>query len=183
MTVLAPKNKYELADMFKFAMSFDGPIAVRYPRGTAYEDLKEFRSPIVLGKSEVIKSGAEIAFFALGSMVETAQKVVTRLAEQGIEATLVNARFAAPLDKEMIASLAKDHDILVTLEENVLSGGFGEHISSFVCENDLSIKVHIVSIPDAYVEHGNVSILKKDIGIDEDTIYKKVLELLKQRRL
>ena len=179
MTVMAPKNKYELADMLKYAVNYEGPIAVRYPRGTAYEGLKECRSPIVFGKSEVIKSGSKIAFLALGSMVETAEKVIARLAEQGIEATLVNARFAAPFDKEMIVSLAENHDILVTLEENVLSGGFGEHVSAFVSEKKLSLQVHTVAIPDAYVEHGNVSILKRDIGIDDYTIYYKVLELLK----
>ncbi|MBE5888089.1 MAG: 1-deoxy-D-xylulose-5-phosphate synthase [Lachnospiraceae bacterium] len=179
MTVMAPKNKYELADMMKYSVGFDGPIAVRYPRGTAYDGLKEYRSPIEFGKSEVIKKGSKIAFFALGSMVETAQEVVNRLAEQGVEATLINARFAAPFDKDMVVSLAEEHDILVTLEENVLSGGFGEHVSSFVGEKDLELKVQIVAIPDAYVEHGNVSILKKDIGIDADTIYEKVIELLK----
>ena len=179
MTVMAPKNKYELADMMKFAVGYDGPIAVRYPRGTAYDGMKEYRALIEFGKSEVLKKGSKIAFFALGSMVETAQEVVTRLAAQGIEATLINARFAAPFDRDMVVSLAKDHDILVTLEENVLSGGFGEHVSSFVSEKDLELKVQIVAIPDAYVEHGNVSILKKDIGIDAETIYEKVLELLK----
>lgn len=179
MAVMAPKNKYELADMLKYAVYYDGPIAVRYPRGTAYEELKEYRSPIIFGKSEVIKSGSKIAFLALGSMVETAEKVISRLAEQGIEATLVNARFAAPFDKEMIVSLAENHDILVTLEENVLSGGFGEHVSAFVSVNKLSLQVHTIAIPDAYVEHGNVSILKRDIGIDDCTIYYKVLELLK----
>ena len=179
MTVMAPKNKYELADMMKFAVEYDGPIAVRYPRGTAYDGMKEYRASIEFGKSEMIKKGSKIAFFALGSMVETAQEVVNRLAEQGIEATLINARFAAPFDRDMVVSLAKDHDILVTLEENVLSGGFGEHVSSFVSEKDLELKVRIVAIPDAYVEHGNVSILKKDIGIDADTIYEKVSELLK----
>ena len=178
MTVMAPKNKYELADMMKFAVEYDAPIAVRYPRGTAYDGLKEYRNPIELGKSEIIKKGSKIAFLALGSMVETAEEVVKRLEEQGVEATFVNARFAAPFDKDMVVSLAKEHDILVTLEENVLSGGFGEHVSSYVNEKDLKIKVHIVALPDAYVEHGNVSILKKDIGIDADTIYEKVLELL-----
>ena len=179
MTVMAPKNKYELADMMKFAVSFDTPIAIRYPRGTAYEGLKEFRSPIAYGKSEVIKQGSKIAFFALGSMVQTAEKVVARLEEQGVEATLINARFAAPFDKDMVVSLAENHDILVTLEENVKSGGFGEHVSAFVSEKDMDMKVHIVAIPDVYVEHGNVNILKQDVGIDENTIYEKVSELLK----
>lgn len=179
MVVMAPKNKYELADMMRFAVDFEGPIAVRYPRGTAYGGLKEHRAPIAFGKSELIKEGSKIAFLALGSMVETAHEVVERLLEQGVEATLVNARFAAPFDKDMVVSLAKEHDILVTLEENVTSGGFGEHVAAFVSEKNLDLKVQIVAIPDVYVEHGNVSILKKDISIDADSIYEKVVELLK----
>ena len=178
MTVMAPKNKWELADMMKFAMKFETPIAVRYPRGTAYEGLKEHREPIACGKSECIKRGTKIAFLALGSMVKTAELVVERLKEQGIEATLINARFAVPFDKEMICSLEKDHDLLITMEENVTSGGLGEHVSTFVNERGLNLKVHIIAIPDAYVEHGNVEILKKDIGIDEDTVYEKVIKLL-----
>ena len=179
MTVLAPKNKYELADMMQFAMHFDTPIAVRYPRGTAYDGLKEKRAPIALGKSEMIREGNGIALFALGSMVETAEKVAEKLKEDGIEATVVNARFAAPFDKEMVTSLAENHKLLVTLEENVASGGFGEHISSYVSEQDLDLKVQIVAIPNAYVEHGNVEQLKKDIGIDAESVYYKISSLYK----
>jgi 1-deoxy-D-xylulose-5-phosphate synthase len=182
MTVMAPKNKYELADMLKFAVNYDGPIAVRYPRGTAYDGLKEFRSAVEFGKSEELRKGCKIAFLALGSMVVTGQEVVERLAEQGIEATLINARFAVPFDKDRIVELAKDHDVLITLEENVLSGGFGEHVAAFVNEKNLELKVHIVAIPNAYVEHGNVSILKKDIGIDADSILKKALEALNETK-
>lgn len=180
MTVMAPKNKWELADMMQFAVNFDTPIAVRYPRGTAYDGLKEFRAPIQLGKSETISEGNEIALFALGSMVQTAEKVAAMLKEEGIEATVINARFATPFDKDMVASLTNNHKLLVTMEENVTSGGFGEHVASYVNENDLHIKVQIVAIPDAYVEHGNVDRLKEDIGIDANSIYEKVWNLYKQ---
>jgi len=180
MTVMAPKNKWELADMMQFAIEFQSPIAVRYPRGSAYEGLKDIRTPIVFGKSEVILEGQDIALFALGSMVATAQKVAEKLEEQGIHATIINARFAAPFDKDMVVSLEKNHKLLVTLEENVISGGFGEHVSSFVSEKDLDLKVHIAAIPDIYVEHGNVDRLKEDIGIDENTIFEKVLEIYKE---
>ena len=174
MTVMAPKNKYELADMIKFATEFDTPIAIRYPRGTAYEGLKEFRAPITLGKSEIITEGKDIALFALGSMVETAEMVALKLKEKGIDATVINARFAAPFDKKQIEELTKEHRLLITLEENVKSGGLGEHVTSFVAQNKLDIDVHIVAIPDAYVEHGNVTTLKKDIGIDADSIFDAV---------
>ena len=180
MTVMAPKNKWELADMMQFAVSYDAPIAVRYPRGTAYDGLKEFRAPIQLGKSETIEEGSGVALFALGSMVQTAEKVAEMLKEQGIQATLINARFAVPFDKEKIEELTQNHNLLVTLEENVTSGGFGEHIASYVNENDLDIKVQVIAIPDAYVEHGNVDRLKEDIKIDANSVYEKVLNLYQQ---
>ncbi len=180
MTVMAPKNKWELADMLQYAVAFETPIAVRYPRGEAYEGLKEFRNPITFGKSELIIEGEDIALFALGSMVATAEKIAAKLEEQGIKATVINARFAAPFDKDMVCALEKNHKLLVTLEENVISGGFGEHVSSFVSEKDLNMKVHIAAIPDAYVEHGNVDRLKEDIGIDENSIFERVLALYKE---
>lgn len=180
MTVMAPKNKWELADMMQYATAFPTPIAVRYPRGTAYDGLKEFRAPIQLGKSELISEGSQIALFALGSMVETAEQVAAMLKEQGMEATVINARFATPFDKDCVASLVEKHKLLVTMEENVTSGGFGEHVASYVNENDLDIKVQVVAIPDAYVEHGNVARLKEDIGIDAKSIYEKILKVYQQ---
>lgn len=177
MTIMAPKNKWELADMMKYAVSFPTPISVRYPRGTAYDGLKDYREPIELGKCEVITKGRGLALFALGSMVQTAEKVADMLKENGVEATVINARFAAPFDNDKINELAQNHKLLVTMEENVTSGGFGEHVAAYVNENDINIKVHIVAIPDAYVEHGNVDRLKEDIGIDAKSIYKKVLNL------
>ena len=109
MTIMAPKNKWELSDMMKFAMEYNHPVAVRYPRGTAYDGLNEFRSPIELGKSEIIYKGNEIALFALGSMVITAEKVADILRENGIDATLVNARFAKPFDEQCIRDLSDNH--------------------------------------------------------------------------
>ena len=180
MTVLAPKNKWELADMMQYATAFPTPIAVRYPRGTAYDGLKEFRAPIQLGKSETITEGKQIALFALGSMVQTAEKVAKLLKEQGIDATVINARFAVPFDKDKVKELAHNHKLLVTMEENVTSGGFGEHVASYVNENDIDIKVQVIAIPDAYVEHGNVDRLKEDIKIDANSIFERILDLYQQ---
>ena len=180
MTVMAPKNKRELADMMQYAVAFPTPIAVRYPRGTAYDGLKDYRAPIKLGKSETIAEGSGVALFALGSMVQTAEKVAELLKETGIEATVINARFAVPFDKEKVKELTQNHTLLVTMEENVTSGGFGEHVASYVNENDLDIKVQVVAIPDAYVEHGNVDRLKEDIGIDAKSVYEKILNIYKQ---
>ena len=182
MTIMAPKNKWELSDMMKFAMKYNHPVAVRYPRGTAYDGLNEFRSPIELGKSEIIYKGNEIALFALGSMVITAEKVAVILRENGIDATLVNARFAKPFDEQCIWDLSDNHRILVTLEENVLSGGFGEHISTFVQQEDIDMDVINIAIPNAYVEHGNVEQLKKILGIDAESVAARILEKYKNIR-
>ncbi len=179
MTVMAPKNKWELADMMKFALSFQGPIAVRYPRGAAYDGLSENRTPLIFGKSEVIATGRMVALFALGSMVQTAELVAQKLRAHGIEATIINARFAAPFDKDMVAELAREHSLLVTMEENVVNGGLGEHISAYVNEKEIDIKVQIIAIPNVYVEHGNVERLKENIGIDANTIYERILHTLK----
>ena len=180
MTVMAPKNKWELADMMKYALSFQAPIAVRYPRGTAYDGLKEYRAPIQLGKSETLKEGGDVALFALGSMVPAALQVAEALSMHGIDATVINARFASPFDSEKITELAKNHRLLVTMEENVISGGFGEHIAAYVNENNLEIHVQNIGIPNVYVEHGNVDRLKEDIGIDAKSIYENVLDMYKK---
>ena len=182
MTIMAPKNKWELSDMMKFAMKYNHPVAVRYPRGTAYDGLKEFRSPIELGKSEIIYKGNEIALFALGSMVITAEKVADILKENGIDATLVNARFAKPFDEQCILDLSDNHRMLVTLEENVLSGGLGEHISTFVQQEGIDMDVINIAIPNAYVEHGNVEQLKKILGIDAESVAARILEKYKNIR-
>lgn len=174
MHIMAPKNKWELSDMIKFAYDFNGPIAIRYPRGEAYDGLADARSPIVYGKSEMLAEESGIALFALGSMVETAVEVRNRLKQQGLSCTLVNARFAKPIDAERVRSLAGNHTLLVTMEENVASGGLGEKVRALAEEERLGIRVLSVHIPDEYVEHGNVDILKKEIGIDVDSICEKI---------
>lgn len=176
MTIMAPKNKWELSDMIKYAVDFDGPAAIRYPRGEAYDGLKEYRAPVVYGKSEWIYRESEIVLFALGAMVKTAEQVRDGLKEQGYSCSLVNARFAKPLDEEMLLELPKGHKLIVTMEENVLNGGFGEHITSFYSRRRQKIRVLTIAIPDEYVEHGNVDILRREVGIDKDTILKRTAE-------
>ena len=175
MSVMAPKNKWELSDMLKFAIDFERPIAIRYPRGEAYDGLEEFRAPIVYGKSEILYDESEIALIAFGSMVKTAEKVRKGLKECGYQCSLINARFAKPLDTDMLKTAAGEHRLLVTLEENVENGGFGEHVISFLSENHLNTRVLICAIPDEYVEHGNVDILKREVCIDEESILRKII--------
>lgn len=176
MTILAPKNKWELSDMIKYAVDFGAPIAIRYPRGEAYAGLKDYRAPIAYGKSEWIYRESEIVLFALGSMVKTAEIVYRRLKEMGYTCSLINARFAKPLDKESLREVTAKHKFIVTLEENVINGGFGEHITEFYNEEGNPIRVLNIAIPDTYVEHGNVDILRKELGIDAETVIKRTVE-------
>ena len=175
MTVMAPKNKWELSDMLKYAIAYDAPIALRYPRGEAYDGLAQKREPIVYGKCEEIIAGEKVLLLALGSMVKTAVGVCEQLEKQGIHATLVNARFAKPLDYEMLTRTAKEHRLLVTLEENVKSGGFGEQVMDYLEECSLDVRLLNIAISDEYVEHGNVNILYQEVGIDAESVVKRII--------
>ncbi len=174
MHIMAPKNKWELSDMLKYAVSFDAPIAIRYPRGEAYDGLSEFRSPIAYGKAEWIYEESEIAILAIGSMVKTGLLVYEKLKAEGYKCSLCNARFVKPIDTDMVDKAVKNHKVIVTLEENVLSGGFGEKVCNYMKEKSYQNKLIMVSIPDDYVEHGNVDELRKEIHIDADSIIAKI---------
>ncbi len=183
MNVMAPKNKWELSDMVKFAVDFGRPIAIRYPRGEAYAGLKEHRDNIIYGKSETIYMESQVALVAVGSMVKTAEAVYHRLKGLGYCCTLVNARFVKPLDTELLGELAKSHQLLATMEENVLNGGFGEHVGRYLNETIGQIpgfKLLHIAIPDGYVEHGNVDILKQELGIDSESVVNRIVDLMQE---
>ncbi len=177
MTIMAPKNKWELSDMIKYAVDFQAPVAVRYPKGEAYDGLKEYRAPVSYGKSEMIHMGREIALVAVGSMVKTAVSVEEALKQRGYEVTLINARFVKPLDEEMLLQLLENHRLVVTMEENVFRGGFGEAVSDFYRSRGASAEVLNIAIPDRYIEHGSVDILKKEYGIDAESVVKAIEEI------
>ena len=177
MTIMAPKNKWELSDMIKFAVDFASPIAVRYPRGEAYDGLQEHRAPIVYGKSEWIYQEAEIVLFALGSMVKVAEVVREALKEQGYACSIINARFAKPLDTAILEEVTSNHKLIVTMEENVINGGMGEHVTEYYYQKEeRPIRVLNIAIPDEYVEHGNVDILRKEVGIDAESVIKRTID-------
>lgn len=180
MTVLAPKNKWELSDMLKFAVRYQGPIAIRYPRGEAYDGLEEYREPMVYGKSELIFEGEETALLSVGSMVETAVEVREKLKADKINATLVNARFIKPLDTKILDRLALKHKKIVTMEENVKNGGFGMAVSEYMQEYHPEVKVQIIALPDVFITHGNPKLLKAKAGIDADSIYGAIKEAEKR---
>lgn len=174
MSVAAPKNLWELRAMLDFAMDYKAPFAIRYPRGTAYRGLKEYMQPIAYGKGEMIYEEENIALLAVGSMVSTGEHVRAKLKEEGVSCTLANARFVKPFDKELVDRLAKNHRLIVTMEENVLQGGFGLPVTAYIHEHYPQVKVMNIALPDAYVEHGNVSVLRKGLGIDSDSIIQRL---------
>ena len=175
MTVISPKNRWEMADMLRFAVDFRHPIAVRYPRGAAYEGMRQFRAPIEYGKSEVLYEEENIAVIFVGHMAELADSVRRSLKETGYSCSLINARFVKPLDTELLEELAKDHFLFVTIEENVLTGGFGEQVMDYVSRAALDVHVRNIGIPDEYVEHGNVEVLRKETGLDRETVVKQIV--------
>ena len=175
MTIMAPKNDYELKSSLEFALEeFNGPIAIRYPRGEAVVRFHEFNAPVEYGKAELMYEESDIAILALGSMVDTAFNVRERLKEQGYNVTLVNARFVKPIDSAMLDKISTTHKLIVTLEENVSSGGFGRAVCQYINDKELHNYVLDISLPDDYIEHGSVDILRRETGIDEDTIVKRI---------
>ena len=175
LSILSPKNRWEMADMVRFAVDFQYPVALRYPRGEAYEGLKEFRALIEYGKSELLYEESEIAVMFVGHMSFLAEQVREDLKAAWYQCSLINARFVKPLDTERIRKISENHRILVTIEENVLTGGFGEQVEDFVMREDIPLKVRTIGISDDYVEHGNVDVLRKEVGLDRESIVKKVI--------
>lgn len=178
MTVFAPKNRYEFQDAIAFAADFEAPMAIRYPKTDAVRILKEYREPIKLGKSEWIRRGSRVALLAIGTMVETAMEIEALLAKDGIDATVVNLRFAKPLDYEMLDEVLDYHSLIVTMEENVLSGGVGEHICRYVELHSTGVRVIACGIPDKFIHQGSIKELLEETGLDAQSIYQKISTML-----
>ncbi|CDB21017.1 1-deoxy-D-xylulose-5-phosphate synthase [Blautia sp. CAG:52] len=175
MTVMAPKNKWELSDMLKFAIRQKSPVAIRYPRGEAYIGLEDYRAPIEMGKAEILEKGKEIAILAVGNMVRTAVQVTENLRNCGYEPTLVNMRFVKPLDMDLLEILREDHSLIVTMEENVKSGGFGEQVMTYYGSRLHSPAVRIVAIEDKFVPHGSVEDLMHQQQMDSASVTERIL--------
>ena len=174
MAVLAPKNRWELEKELEFVFQYPGPIAIRYPRGKGYQGLEGYQAPVEFRRGELISEGEGIALLAVGSMVSTAEHIRDKLKEEGYDLTLANGRFIKPIDVKLVDRLAATHDCIVTLEENVLQGGFGLQVTSYVHKHYPDVRVLNIALPDAYVEHGNVSLLREALGIDSDSIIRRM---------
>lgn len=182
MVIMAPKNSEELKMMLRFAVEdYQGPIALRYPRGVAYEGFSQYQAPIVLGRAEMMEEEEQIALFALGSMVTTAEHLREKLKKKGYRVSLVNARFAKPVDFSMIDRLLEKHQLLVTMEENVLRGGMGEAVADYIAQRKERPLLYHVTLPDDYVEHGDVTKLKSYIGVDSDSIAERIIRIMENR--
>ena len=176
MTVFAPKNAWELEVGLEFGLEeYNGPFALRYPRGTAVTAFEEFKQPIVYGEAEVMYYEKDIALLAVGSMVETADIVRKNLKAQGYSVTLINARFVKPIDESAVFKCGREHNLIVTMEENVISGGFGESVCQLVSDLQLPVRVLNISLPDDYIEHGSVDILRCEAGIDAETVTERII--------
>ena len=179
MTVFVPKDENELRQMLGKAVTMDTPTAVRYPRGAGLGvEIREEFTDLTIGKAEVISEGGEIAFLAVGTMNETATKAAEILAGQGIEATLVNMRFVKPLDEELLLQLGTDKKLLVTLEENVLAGGFGSAVAEFLLDKGLPARLLRFGLPDAFVEQGSRKELLELVGLTPEAVAAKILARL-----
>lgn len=183
MTLLAPKNKWEFSDMIKFAVDFDHPIAIRYPRGEAYDGLQQFRAPIAYAKSEVIDPAGTVVLLAYGSMVKTAVEVRERLKQMGTVCAIVNMRFAKPLDIQMLSDAAQTYELAVTMEENVKTGGIGEAVAEYMRETGADIPVLKIAISDTFLPHGNVEALKRRTGLDAESIAGQIQTFLQKKMM
>jgi len=181
LVLMAPKDENEMRDMMYTAMEHPGPVALRYPRGTGVGvAFSSTLKKIPLGKGEVLREGNDLLILALGASVHPALAAAARLAEHGFSATVVNARFVKPLDENLILSLAAKHGRVLTVEENVLAGGFGSAILELLADRELMVTVKRLGIPDTFVEHGAPEILRRKYGLDADGILKGALSALGQ---
>ncbi|WP_269526550.1 1-deoxy-D-xylulose-5-phosphate synthase [Coraliomargarita parva] len=185
VVIMAPSNEDELADMIATGLEFKGPAFIRYPRGNGTGvAMKEVPQVIEIGKSERLQETAEIDIWAIGSMVAEAEKIAARLSEHGITAGVVNARFAKPIDRNALIESAQNTKLLVTMEDHVITGGFGAGVLETLQEAGITCPVQRIGWPDKFVEHGNsVSQLRESMGLDGEQILKQVLGRFNQIRL
>ena len=183
MVIMAPKDENELQHMLKTALHLDGPVAIRYPRGRGYgvpldKDLKVLE----LGKAEVLHPGDQLVILALGVTVYPAIDAARKLKDEGIEAGVVNCRFVKPLDTELVCSLARRVGRVMTVEENVLSGGFGSAVLETLNDRDIrDVKVTCLGINDVFVEHGSQKVIRKKYGLDAEGIMRSAREMMDER--
>jgi len=179
IVVSAPKDGEELIALLKTAVEYrDGPFVIRYPRGTCGPVDNTDPQTIEIGTWERLSSGKDIAVIATGSMVKEAQSAAESLRKKGISPIIINGRFVKPLDRKMLDELGEEVKKIITVEENTLSGGFGSAVNEYYTQNNASVKVHCIGLPDQFIEHGSRQILLKITGLDAEGIAEKILSIL-----
>lgn len=184
LTVMAPKSTVELRDMLHYAASCNFPVAIRYPRGTSEDTDGLSVEEIRYGEAEVLENagnhvaGKAVALVAVGNTVALAYKLKARLEAEGISVSIVNARFVAPIDESTLLTMAKNHDVVVTLEENVARGGYGERVSALFMEENVNIRHIAGAISNQFIEHGGQQTLRDLYGLNEDELYQRIREVL-----
>jgi 1-deoxy-D-xylulose-5-phosphate synthase len=180
LTIMAPMDEAELVDMLHTALRSDGPVALRYPRGEAEgTPLPSAPEPLAIGRGEVLREGERVAFLGYGFGVSVALGAAQLLDEgHGVDATVADARFAKPLDGELIEQLVSDHDVLVTVEENVLAGGFGSGVIEHLADHDLMGRARVlrIGLPDRYVTHGKPALLREEVGLTPEAVAERVAQ-------
>ena len=174
MTLMAPMNGRELQEMLSFSVNLGHPAAVRYPRGTASDLFEKQHTPLAYGKAELLHEGTGIALLSFGTMAACAEEVREKLARRGLDPTLVNMRFVKPFDEACLRSLTKRHDLFVTLEDGVVSGGAGEKCAAVLMREKPGVRVLHIGVPDSFVPHGDTEELKKLLGMDADSIIRRI---------
>jgi len=179
IVVMAPRDENELQHMLQTAVTCGGPASVRYPRGKGLGvPLDEKPKALEIGKAEILQEGADVAIFAIGYTVEPSLDAAKRLHEEGIDATVVNCRFVKPLDEELLSRVASETGKVLTVEENVLAGGFGSAVLELLEAKGLSgIEVKRLGIRDEFVEHASQAEMRRRYGIDEEGILEAARKL------
>lgn len=176
MTIIAPKNRYELTTALAWAVEHDGPVAIKYSRGDAYYGLREYNTAIELGRSEVLHRGSGLALVAVGNMVQETEKLYNRYRSENRDVTFVNARFLRPVDTDLIDDLSRDHDMIVIIEEGIKHGGYGSMVEEYVEDKGLPVRVMVCAIEDRFVQQGTVAQLRHVLGLDADSLYDRIEE-------
>jgi 1-deoxy-D-xylulose-5-phosphate synthase len=180
IVIMAPKDENELRHMLKTAVECGCPVSLRYSRGRALGvSIDEELKTLEIGKGEVLREGSDLALIAIGSTVYPALAAAERLAGEGIDVKVINARFAKPVDSDLIANTAAKIKKIITVEENVLQGGFGSAVLEVLAEKNIAgVQIKRLGIPDEFVEHATQAQLRQKYGIDEDGIFRAVKEML-----
>jgi 1-deoxy-D-xylulose-5-phosphate synthase len=179
MVIMSPKDENELKDMLYTGVEYDGPIAMRYPRGSSEGvKIEEGFHKLPIGKGEIVREGADLCIIAIGHIVNPALDAAELLADDGIDACVINARFVKPLDEELIIEKARATGKVLTCEENALIGGFGSGVSELLHREGIECVFDMVGLPDKFIEHGKQSVLRSKYGLDKTGIYEKAKQLM-----